>query len=731
MSKPPYSIIPVPDDAPKSPAPPSKLKDGKQHVSSSYYRTFDGKPAFVEHRYEDDKGSKSFVMQSFMEGQWQFKLNHDNRPVLGADLLKAYPEKKVLVCEGAKAMSSARTAVEDEFVVVSWSNGATSVRKTDWSPLYGREVILFPDNDENGKKAMEEIKSILLKGDKTTIVKIIDVSDMIPKGDAADLKPAEIARMVHTETPESEDMKFPFRVIAKYGVTYILQLRDGSLYHLKVREIKLLTMLSLTHELFIDFYCTNEDNKFSEVATLQTLEDELRKSSIEWDGSTRKTGIYLDRGRIVAHLGNRLIVDGVESALIEFVDSDYVYEASTRIDIDLTKAMSDDQRSELFNVMQTLYKWSNPLEGVHLLGWEISAMLAGITVWRSHISINGAKGTGKSCLIIDVSKLLGKFAVSIAASSTEASIRQTVGNTTFAVLYDEAEAESKSDKDRMDKNIVLFRQSSSANDAGITRGSSDNSKPIRFVMSSCVLLASIGTPIMQEADLSRYTMLELYKFAKGCANYAEESSRVFNEDNCEAFQATVINNARTIRDSIDVVSAVIGRKYNDARIGDQQGTILGAAFGFLNLRVPTIEEAQAWIEQYPPILPEDGMSDEDELLQYILQSPVWSRSMGESYDPRIREQRLIGDMVRDVVRSTDLRTNLYEYGLTVQDKKWLAISDSHNGMKRILEGTRWERNWKKFLERIPGAKPKGGVKYGTEVGATRATLIPLDYILKW
>jgi DNA primase len=45
--------------------------------------------------------------------------------------------------------------------VLTWSGGANAVAKADFSPLQGRNVIIWPDNDEPGFKAALALAELL------------------------------------------------------------------------------------------------------------------------------------------------------------------------------------------------------------------------------------------------------------------------------------------------------------------------------------------------------------------------------------------------------------------------------------------------------------------------------------------------------------------------------------------------------------------------------------------
>lgn len=98
-------------------------------------------------------------------------------PLLNLDkILMADPEKEIVLVEGEVKSE----AIPAPYIATSIAGGANAWKDTDLSPLQGRRVILWPDNDEPGKKCMEEIRAILPDA------RIITPSTDWPKGaDAA------------------------------------------------------------------------------------------------------------------------------------------------------------------------------------------------------------------------------------------------------------------------------------------------------------------------------------------------------------------------------------------------------------------------------------------------------------------------------------------------------------------------------------------------------------------
>lgn len=78
---------------------------------------------------------------------------------------------QVIVVEGEKCCDA--LAARSGRNVVTWPGGTYGVSHTDWSPLAGRSVVIWPDADAPGVKTAEEIAAGLCRLDCT--VKIMDV----------------------------------------------------------------------------------------------------------------------------------------------------------------------------------------------------------------------------------------------------------------------------------------------------------------------------------------------------------------------------------------------------------------------------------------------------------------------------------------------------------------------------------------------------------------------------
>jgi ATP-dependent exoDNAse (exonuclease V) alpha subunit len=132
------------------------------------------------------------------KGYWRMKGFMDTngtKPIFGLEQLKQRPDAPILIVEGEKTASFAQKILP-EYVVLSWMGGTSSATKADWSKLVNRVVVIWPDNDEVGKKAAKEIKCQIDRNNQDkALVSVIDVDAMkLPeKWDLGDALPEHVS----------------------------------------------------------------------------------------------------------------------------------------------------------------------------------------------------------------------------------------------------------------------------------------------------------------------------------------------------------------------------------------------------------------------------------------------------------------------------------------------------------------------------------------------------------
>jgi len=155
------------------------------------YRNYHNEICFWVRRKDSDEtkdGKKKIIPYSFDEKsmEWKPRAWIGNRVLYLEENLKKYQEKDVLVLEGEKAANAA-TKLFPDHVCVSWQGGTNAVHLSNFEWLKDRAVILWPDNDEEGVKAMQHVAKILIEQELTTNIQTVELPTELPKGwDVAD-----------------------------------------------------------------------------------------------------------------------------------------------------------------------------------------------------------------------------------------------------------------------------------------------------------------------------------------------------------------------------------------------------------------------------------------------------------------------------------------------------------------------------------------------------------------
>jgi uncharacterized protein (DUF927 family) len=125
------------------------------------YGNNEGETAFYVCRYNKGHAGKDFLpLCWFADEDWRSKHWPAPRPLYNLDRIAAQPDEPIVVAEGEKAADAA-ARIFPEFVATTSCGGANAVAQSDWTPLAGRRVIVWPDNDEAGARYAGEVAAIL------------------------------------------------------------------------------------------------------------------------------------------------------------------------------------------------------------------------------------------------------------------------------------------------------------------------------------------------------------------------------------------------------------------------------------------------------------------------------------------------------------------------------------------------------------------------------------------
>jgi hypothetical protein len=182
-------IVPVPADAPQPPV----LHPKRGEVSVAWrYCLADGQTAGWVCRWDTPSGKEirpyCYCQNAAGAKEWREKALPAPRPLYRLPELARSPDKPVLIVEGEKAADAAALRFPDH-AVITWAGGASTARLSHWSPLAGRKVAIWPDNDDQGRKAGQEVAA-LAHAARAAEVRIVGVPERFPpKWDLADQSP--------------------------------------------------------------------------------------------------------------------------------------------------------------------------------------------------------------------------------------------------------------------------------------------------------------------------------------------------------------------------------------------------------------------------------------------------------------------------------------------------------------------------------------------------------------
>ena len=138
---------------------PLKLtfKDYGNPSSVWAYRNANGNVVSYVCRFDLPDGKKDVIPYSYKSNgktaRWQWRGLDTPRLLYNLHELISRPAAVVLIVEGEKTADAAKLLFP-KYVITTWIGGADGVKNADWTPLHGRKIFLWADNDVPGIHAM-------------------------------------------------------------------------------------------------------------------------------------------------------------------------------------------------------------------------------------------------------------------------------------------------------------------------------------------------------------------------------------------------------------------------------------------------------------------------------------------------------------------------------------------------------------------------------------------------
>lgn len=466
----------------------------------------------------------------------------------------------------------------------------------------------------------------------------------------------------------------------------------------------------------------------------------------------RGFGCWIDDGRVVYHLGNKLYANNRLYELNEF-KSRYIYELSYHTEEFVDNPLSNKEAGILMDgVMDKLY-FTQEISKYYLSGWIVCAQICGALDWRPHIQITGPAGSGKTTIFNDIIEpILGHNLISVESSTTSAALSGLLKSDTLPVKFDEFEGKGRINRKQVDGVFEFLRQASSESNSVIAKGT-PGGRAILYRGRTCAALSGITVNMQGRADLDRITIIRLKNIrnAKGdekkgvdesYRKMQEVMSQTFTKDWGARFRSRIIGLIPTIRANAKTFKEAVAayRGIGDQRMGDQLGTLLAGSYAIKSNNEISLKDAKKWVEaqDFTEHIEMSEQSDEMELLDNILSSVIShrneKRSIRELYQmlrtrEKLNEDGFTGSSDATKQRRQEIHNTLARHGLRFDDKtNSLSIANKHPALASALEATNISSNWGEILERIEGVKKEKSVRF-FDGSRKKAVVIPESIIV--
>jgi putative DNA primase/helicase len=686
----PAAQIPAPEDALKSlNAAISERWVGERHgkpVKGWTYRTAAGGVAFCVARFEKPDGSKDVLPWYYgTDAKWHpGQALETGRPLYKLDqLVKADKGVPVLVVEGEKCASIDVPG----FLVVCWSGGSSATAKTDWAPLEGREVVVWPDADEAGTKAAQAIAR-RLPGAKVMDVRGKpdgwDIADAVAEGiDPVAFIAAGLAAAVKTE-PEQGGDAGEFACLGHDG-THHWFLRRGVRVPYKIalgafNSSKILTLAPLA-------YWTVQghvnDQGGIKAATAQDFIEGLSFDVGQYRPERiRGAGVWRDKDGFLINDGRQIILHNGDTRELDDYKTENHYISSSVQFGTMAGPESTDEDGRSLELLFNIQGFGRPVQAVMAMGWSLVAPFGGVLRWRPHIWVTGRKGSGKSWVLEDLIRpLCGPFAHKGSGKDSEAGIRRSLNMDARPVILDEMEPKGQRATEKVQSILDLARNASSDGSGHITIASPDGGTQ-RFVVRSCFCFGSIQTPDEGAAIASRISRLEL-KAPFDPAGKFRASAQLYADcmGDPGRFTRRIFRALPRILADIEWLRTEFLSLFGDQRRADQLAPLLAAAWAARSSE-PLSKAGAEWLAGFAADLSADtdaSRDDEEEVVDHILGAHIRVESGIKSVAELLR----IGYMDAHQGWAQD---ELARYGIRVY-AKGLAIADRAEQLRAILKNT--------------------------------------------
>lgn len=426
--------------------------------------------------------------------------------------------------------------------------------------------------------------------------------------------------------------------------------------------------------------------------------------------NTRGIGMWEENGMPVYNAGDTCFT--VKNGKIVETDNvrsnGIIYTRSEPMPHPAANILPDNAGKALIDYLSA-YDWREEISPLLLSGYIAQGLLTGYNNPRVHIWINAPAGTGKSRMIARLKDVLGTLCLSFTGGTSEAGIRQGVGNGSRPVILDEMEAANgdKYGRQKLENIMTLIRRSTDGEKS--IMGGQDGS-PVQYTARSAFALFSIGNTLMREADRSRFLNLHISPnegediFRKRDAA-AEELKNITTEaliTRMMLLAPTVQRNAEKIQQGLSCIKNLQGRR------AELLGILLACSYALTHANEIPAADITKYVDMIAAsVFSEETESDAERCLRELMETKAGYQLNTIGY-----YVNLIATLHKKGESSLGAQETLQEIGIDIYKPKdlvldslpYLFIRCRHKQLKELLKGSDFADVWGDVLRDLPFAE---------------------------
>jgi len=624
--------------------------------------------------------------------------------------------KPILIHEGAKCAAIANKNFK-KIISIAYNRGVENSDKPDWQLYKNKQIFILPDNDSPGFKAALKIKKKL---PNAIILKSIYFKFEIDEKDKADIEqllepgictPEELENFIinYDENEQNEFLrnKGPICLgIDDNNFIYFID-RFQRLFETKPEQFNKTKLLRLANLDYWKLNYSTEKGGINFDRAIDDIFDDSSKKEFDFE-KVRGRGAWKENGNYIYHDGKTTHGE---------ITNEFMYIRKNKRDIGIFDSPASFNLTKKLKNLCDHISFENQSDIVRLLGWSIISPFCGALFWRPAILMTGESGSGKTTVLEKIVLPLSEALHCNTHSTSEAGIRAKVGNDSCAICFEEAEGSSNHDKskDNHRNNLFSVMRASSSDNAADGYKSNKEQKSIKYSMKNMFLFVSITPTISDIADSNRMFKVNFVKPEKKKTKYKwetieKELVELLDKKNCRSIRALTWSLLpKIVEDTKKIIQIIkygdiFGDKKKSDRLATGESVLISTYLNIIrNFDMSEKNLKEFLIKYYSHVEEEEERDEANELLNLIFDY-TFDISIDKDRKTLSIKEALNSIRYSDfsLFDSTELAAEreyirrLGQFGIKLTKEKYLAIANSNNELKKIINK---ENGYNKIFKR--------------------------------